>query len=116
MIKKVEDQDAGEKETFANSRKVYLEGSRSDIAVPMREIALSPTNLPDGSSEPNDPVRVYDTSGPWGDPDFHGDHARGLPDLRADWIRERGDAEEVEGLRSFRWTMDTFREARRPHR
>ena len=47
----------------------------------------------------NEPVRVYDTSGPWGDPDFHGDVTQGLPPLRAKWIRERGDVEEIDGRR-----------------
>ena len=42
-------------------------------------------------------MRVYDTSGPWGDPDFHGDVTQGLPPLRAKWIRERGDVEEING-------------------
>jgi phosphomethylpyrimidine synthase len=97
MIKKVEETVSNEPLSFANSSKVYLKGSRPDIAVPMRKIALSPTNLPDGSTEPNEPIRVYDTSGQWGDPDFHGDHALGLPALRADWVRERGDVEVVEG-------------------
>ncbi len=45
----------------------------------------------------NEPVRVYDTSGPWGDPEFHGDVTQGLPPLRAGWIRDRGDVEEYEG-------------------
>jgi len=98
MIKKVEDKQEEEKHgSFANSSKVFLKGSRSDLAVPMREISVSDTNLPDGSTEANEPVRVYDTSGPWGDPNFHGDHDRGLPTLRAGWIKEREDIEEVEG-------------------
>jgi phosphomethylpyrimidine synthase len=63
----------------------------------MREIALSPTRMPNGTEVPNEPVRVYDTSGSWGDPDFHGDATQGLPTLRAAWIRERDDAEEIEG-------------------
>ena len=50
-----------------------------------------------GEIEMNEPVRVYDTSGPWGDPDFHGDVTQGLPPLRAKWIRERGDVEEING-------------------
>src|SRR5208282_4776015 len=82
---------------FPSSRKVFIAGSRPDIRVSMREIALSPTRLPNGTEVPNDPVRVYDTSGPWGDPAFHGDAALGLPPLRAAWIRERGDVEEVPG-------------------
>ena len=50
-----------------------------------------------GEIEVNEPVRVYDTSGPWGDPEFHGDVEQGLPPFRAKWIRERGDVEEIEG-------------------
>src|ERR1700690_4655177 len=79
------------------SRRVYISGSRPDLQVPMREIALVPTKLPNGTEVPNEPVRVYDTAGPWGDPDFHGDPGTGLPALRDAWIRERGDVEQMEG-------------------
>ena len=65
-----------------------------------REISLAPTKTMSGEIEVNEPVRVYDTSGPWGDPDFHGDVTQGLPPLRAKWIRERGDVEEHRGSRS----------------
>jgi phosphomethylpyrimidine synthase len=82
---------------FPASRRVYVPGSRADLRVPMREIALSPTRLPSGTDVPNEPVRVYDTSGPWGDPQFPGDPALGLPPARAAWIRERGDVEEIDG-------------------
>ncbi|HVS51938.1 MAG TPA: phosphomethylpyrimidine synthase ThiC [Opitutaceae bacterium] len=82
---------------FPASRRVYVVGSRADVRVPMREIALQPTRLPNGTEVPNEPVRVYDTSGPWGDADFAGDAAHGLPPLRAAWIRERGDVEEAAG-------------------
>jgi phosphomethylpyrimidine synthase len=82
---------------FPASRRVYITGSRPDLRVPMREIALSPTRLPNGTEVPNEPVRVYDTSGPWGDPDFAGDSSSGLPAIRAKWIRERGDVEEIQG-------------------
>ena len=82
---------------FPASRRVYLTGSRPDIRVPVREIALTPTRLPDGSLRPNDPVLVYDTSGPWGDPEQSDDVRRGLPALRDGWIRERGDVEEIQG-------------------
>ena len=59
-----------------------------------------------GEIEINEPVRVYDTSGPWGDPDFHGDVTQGLPPLRAKWIRERGDVEEIKGRAvNADWTM-----------
>jgi phosphomethylpyrimidine synthase len=82
---------------FPASRRVYIPGSRPDVRVPMREIALSPTRLPNGTEVSNEPVRVYDTAGPWGDADFHGDATRGLPPIRAAWIQERGDVETVEG-------------------
>jgi phosphomethylpyrimidine synthase len=65
--------------------------------VPFREIALAPTKSINGEIEVNEPVLVYDTSGPWGDPDFHGDVSQGLPVLRANWIRGRYDVEEYEG-------------------
>ncbi|HEY6334925.1 MAG TPA: phosphomethylpyrimidine synthase ThiC [Alphaproteobacteria bacterium] len=73
------------------SRKVYLNGARNpDMQVPMREISLDPS-----ANEP--PVRVYDTSGPYTDPDTEIDIHKGLPRLRANWIRARGDVEEYDG-------------------
>ena len=63
----------------------------------MREIKLSDTKLPDGTAEQNDPIRVYDTSGPWGDDEFHGKVEKGLPKLRQDWITSRGDVEAITG-------------------
>ncbi|HKB91119.1 MAG TPA: phosphomethylpyrimidine synthase ThiC [Opitutaceae bacterium] len=82
---------------FPGSRRVYVSGSRADVRVPMREILLTPTRLPNGEEVPNESMRVYDTAGPWGDADFHGDATRGLPPIRAEWIRERGDVEETAG-------------------
>jgi phosphomethylpyrimidine synthase len=83
---------------FPNSRKIYVADKlSSDIRVPFREISLAPTKSMNGHVEVNEPVRVYDTSGPWGDPDFHGDATQGLPPLRAKWIRNRGDVEEIDG-------------------
>ncbi|MDG1173090.1 MAG: phosphomethylpyrimidine synthase ThiC [Opitutales bacterium] len=96
MIQKVEDQQSPNS-LFPNSRRVYLKGNIHDINVPMREIDLSDTRLPDGSMESNESVRVYDTSGPWGDADFHGDVNKGLPTLRHSWIQDRGDVELIEG-------------------
>lgn len=81
---------------FPASKKVYVEGSRQDIRVPMREITLSPTKTETGIIE-NEPVRVYDTSGPYTDPDFQPDIQKGLLPLRKRWILERGDVEEYEG-------------------
>jgi phosphomethylpyrimidine synthase len=81
-----------------NSRKVYIAGAiYPDIRVPMREIALAPTKTFNGQTEVNEPVRVYDTSGSWGDPDFAGSVTRGLPPLRHNWILGRGDVAEYEG-------------------
>ncbi|MDR1367902.1 MAG: phosphomethylpyrimidine synthase ThiC, partial [Candidatus Accumulibacter sp.] len=82
-----------------NSRKIYVEGSRPDIRVPMREISQSPTPTTSGDA-PNPPVFVYDCSGPYTDPDMKIDIHRGLPALRAQWIAERGDTEELPGLSS----------------
>src|SRR6266403_2996811 len=81
-----------------NSTKIFVTGKlHPDIGVPFREISLAPTKSYNGQIEVNEPVRVYDTSGPWGDPDFHGDVEQGLPPLRAKWIRDRGDVETVAG-------------------
>ncbi len=81
---------------FPNSRKVYVVGSRPDIRVPFREVRLSPTLTVKGYEE-NPPLRLYDTSGPYSDPEVEKDLARGLPPIRLPWILERGDAEEYEG-------------------
>jgi phosphomethylpyrimidine synthase len=81
-----------------NSRKVYVPGElHPEIKVPLREISLAPTKTINGEIEINEPARVYDTSGSWGDPDFHGDVTQGLPPLRAKWIRDRSDVEEITG-------------------
>ena len=81
-----------------NSQKVYVSGElHPEIKVPFREISLAPTKTMNGEIEINKPVRVYDTSGPWGDPDVDLDVTRGLPPLRAKWIRDRGDVEEIDG-------------------
>nr|WP_217345856.1 phosphomethylpyrimidine synthase ThiC [Noviherbaspirillum sp. L7-7A]MBV0880199.1 phosphomethylpyrimidine synthase ThiC [Noviherbaspirillum sp. L7-7A] len=79
-----------------NSRKIYVEGSRPDIRVPMREISQSDTPASFGA-EPNPPVYVYDTSGPYTDPEAQIDIRSGLAPLRAGWIAERGDTEELAG-------------------
>src|SRR6266480_2130091 len=90
--------ERGRSRTSFNSRKIYVSGKiHPDIRVPFREISLASTKSINGEIEINEPVRVYDTSGPWGDPDFHGDVTQGLPPLRAKWIRERGDIEEISG-------------------
>jgi phosphomethylpyrimidine synthase len=84
---------------FPKSRKVYIEGSRPDIRVPMREITLDDTPTAFGG-EQNAPLYVYDTSGPYTDPDVSIDVRKGLAPLRERWILERDDTEQLEQLSS----------------
>ncbi len=79
-----------------NSRKVYVEGSRRDIRVPMREVAQSDTPASFGA-EKNPPIYVYDTSGPYTDRRTRIDIRQGLAPLRAAWIEERGDTAQLSG-------------------
>ncbi|MGN5755145.1 phosphomethylpyrimidine synthase ThiC [Acinetobacter calcoaceticus] len=81
------------------SKKVYIEGSRPDIQVPMREISL--TDTPTGlGGEHNPPVMVYDTSGVYTDPNVQIDLDKGLPSVRQNWIEERNDTDVLSGLTS----------------
>ena len=84
---------------FTGSKKIYVQGSRADIRVPMREIELSDTKKIVGV-EKNAPFCVYDNSGPYTDPTVSIDLAQGLSPLRAKWIEERGDTELLSGLSS----------------
>ena len=92
----LEEQNISIMSSFPGSKKVYVAGSRPDIKVPMREIELSPTTGAFGEEE-NLPVRVYDTSGPYTDPNYVVDITKGLPAIRSTWIHERADVEEYEG-------------------
>ncbi|MCE2859636.1 MAG: phosphomethylpyrimidine synthase ThiC [Oxalobacteraceae bacterium] len=83
-------------QALPNSRKIYVQGSRPDIRVPMREVSQSDTPASFGA-EKNPPVYVYDTSGPYTDPSVKVDIRSGLPALRAAWIAERNDTEELSG-------------------
>ncbi len=88
--------EAHSSEVLPKSKKVRVEGKRyKGVRVPFREIELSPTVSHTGRVEVNESVRVYDTSGPWSDPGYHGDVERGLPALRREWILGRGDVEET---------------------
>jgi len=80
-----------------NSRRIYVAGKQPGVRVPFREIDQSPTRNFDNTLEENPAVRVYDTSGPYGDPAIRSDVREGLPTLRRHWILERGDVEEYEG-------------------
>ncbi len=80
-----------------NSRRIYVDGERPGVRVPFREISQNQTRNFDNSLAENAPVRVYDTSGPWGDPSVRSDVREGLQSLRRHWILARGDVEEYEG-------------------
>jgi phosphomethylpyrimidine synthase len=85
-------------DAFPASRKVYAFGSLyKDLRVPFREISLNRTKSFDGTYEINEPVRVYDTSGPWSDPAIQCNVREGLPALRRNWILSRADVEEYNG-------------------
>ncbi|MEJ2576394.1 MAG: phosphomethylpyrimidine synthase ThiC, partial [Gammaproteobacteria bacterium] len=81
---------------FPNSRKVFVQGSRADLRVPMREVTLQATHTQLGVEE-NPPVYVYDTSGAYTDPEVRVDLMQGIPDVRTAWIVERGDTELLAG-------------------
>ncbi|WP_439825657.1 phosphomethylpyrimidine synthase ThiC [Aeromonas caviae] len=87
-----------------NSRRIFIEGSRPDIRVPLREIQLADTFVGGTKDapqfEPNEPVPVYDTSGPYGEEAAPIDVRRGLPRLREVWVLERADTDALDGLSS----------------
>ncbi|HEY1049550.1 MAG TPA: phosphomethylpyrimidine synthase ThiC, partial [Prosthecobacter sp.] len=90
--------EAHSSEQLPASTRVYVQGQiHPDVKVPMREITLSPTKAFNGRMEINEPVRVYDTSGPWGDPAYTGTVEEGLPALRKEWILGRQDVVEYDG-------------------
>jgi len=90
---------------FPNSKRIWIAGSRPDIRVPMREIQLSPTLIGGDKNDPvyeaNEPVPVYDTAGPYGDPDATIDVHQGLPRLRSAWIEQRADTEPTQLSSSY---------------
>jgi len=89
---------SNKKDTLHSSRKVYVKGCiHPNIRVPFQEIAQSSTKMLDGKLQENQPVRIYDTSGPWSDPKQSCDVREGLPPFRRDWILDRNDVEEYQG-------------------
>lgn len=91
------------RDPFPASKKIYVKGEIHDIEVAMREIRLNDTVLkfnPSAPKECNPPVTVYDTSGPYTDPNIDIDVKKGLPKLREQWILDRNDVEEMEGISS----------------
>ena len=89
---------------FPSSHKVYVEGQQTGVRVGMREITLSDTFVGGTEEEPvfepNDPIRVYDTSGPYTDPEIDIDVRKGLAKFRERWILERGDTELLDSVTS----------------
>lgn len=86
-------------DSFPNSKKIYVTGSRTDLRVPMREITLTET-VRDNNRESNPSVTVYDTTGPFTDPKITIDVRRGLPAVRQAWIEERADTEVLSAVSS----------------
>ena len=82
---------------FQASRKIYVAGSRHDLRVPMREIAQTPHHHPPTGDRCNPSIVVYDSTGPYTDPEAQIDIRRGLAPLRADWIAERDDTAPLDG-------------------
>src|SRR5438309_5351555 len=98
IVSQTNNENASPPNALPNSKKVYISGQvHPDVRVPFREISLAPTKTTSGAMEVNEPVRVYDTSGPWGDPSVTLDPIQGLPPSRRDWILKRGDVEEIAG-------------------
>jgi len=101
--------DTLEGTAFPNSKRIYITGSQPDIRIPMREIQLSPTLIGGSKDTPqfeeNEAVPVYDTSGPYGDPDVAINVQQGLVKLRQPWITARNDSEELDD-RSSAYTKE----------
>lgn len=101
--------DTLEGTAFPNSKRIYITGSQPDIRIPMREIQLSPTLIGGSKDNPqfedNEAVPVYDTSGPYGDPDVEINVQQGLAKLRQPWIAARNDSEELDD-RSSAYTKE----------
>jgi len=99
MFRRADELSADLRKPFPASRKIHVEGP-GGIRVPMREISLTPTHTASGD-EPNPPVTVYDTSGPYTDPSVAIDLRKGLPAVRDGWIEARGDTEQLRGPSSL---------------
>jgi phosphomethylpyrimidine synthase len=83
--------------SFPNSARIYVEGNQPGVRVPLREVSLNVTRGANNTVEQNEPVRLYDTTGPWGDPGQDCSIHDGLPALRREWIIARCDVEEYQG-------------------
>ena len=115
MTEQTKNGEANGDTQLPNSKRIYISGKlHPDIRVPFREISLAPTKSMSGEIKVNEPMRVYDTSGPWGD-DHSPNVNDGLPQLRSGWIRNRGHTQEIEGrkvqLMDDGWLSDAHRAA-----
>lgn len=99
FLKKITELESKSLKQFANSTKVYVQGSRKDLLVPMREIELTDT-ITETGREPNPSVRVYDSSGPYSDSTGNINLRAGLPAIRLPWIEERQDTEQLDSVSS----------------
>ncbi|MEO7478081.1 MAG: phosphomethylpyrimidine synthase ThiC, partial [Lysobacteraceae bacterium] len=99
LLRQADELSASVIRPIPGSRKIHVEGSRADVRVPMREVVLQSTPTASGDKA-NAPLTVYDTSGPYTDPEARIDLNTGLAPLRAQWIAERGDTEQLGGLSS----------------
>ncbi|MBL4820610.1 MAG: phosphomethylpyrimidine synthase ThiC [Gammaproteobacteria bacterium] len=99
FLDKITQLDSKTHKQFTNSRKVYVQGSREDLRVPMREISLTDT-VTESGREPNPPLRVYDSSGPYSDPDANVNLRAGLAGIRTVWIEERQDTQLLDSVSS----------------
>lgn len=99
---KIPDEQMISRKPFPASRKIYVKGQIHDVSVAMREVSLGDTRIHHGFglTEPNAPVTVYDTSGPYTDPELTIDIRKGLPRLREKWITDRKDVEQLECISS----------------
>ena len=99
FLSKTAQVDDASVQPFPNSRKIFVQGSRLDLKVPMREITMTDT-ISESGAEQNPSITVYDTSGPYTDPDVQIDIRKGLSDIRSGWIKERDDTEQLGSLTS----------------
>ena len=97
VLKDTTDASSVKIDSYPASEKIYVQGSRPDIQVPMRKITLSDTPVHFGAVEKNGPLYVYDTSGVYTDPNVEIDLKKGLSSIRSAWIEERNDTEELNG-------------------
>jgi len=99
FIKKTSQLSADITRPFPNSKKIYIQGSRADIQVGMREVNCDDISTSTGN-ETNAPITIYDTSGPFTDSNIEIDLLKGIPSIRDNWINERMDTEQLDGLSS----------------